>query len=176
MYAVHHFFCRLVCEGRLIRHSCLHYFYNVSEETKAWDPLFFRWFQISVFHNIHVSFWAEISESLLVVLFFSCFPVESCIFLSILTSRHHVSHILYSQGRILVLRIDPDDTVAQAAQGKDGTGREGCTRDSRSTQGHRWIKHVCLHPSHLFMLLSSANIAISWTSKTVSFFCLCQLY
>ncbi len=43
-------------------------------------------------------------------------------------------HILYSQGGVLVLGVDPDDTVTQAAHGKNGTGGEGCARDSRSTQ------------------------------------------
>lgn len=43
-------------------------------------------------------------------------------------------HILYSQGGVLVLGVDPDDTVAQAAHGKNGTGGEGCARYSRSTQ------------------------------------------
>lgn len=43
-------------------------------------------------------------------------------------------HILYSQGGVLVLCVDPDDTVAQATHGKNGTGREWCARDSRSKQ------------------------------------------
>lgn len=51
-----------------------------------------------------------------------------------LTSRHDVSHILYGQGGVLVLCVDPDDTVTKAAHGEDGTSREGGARDSRPTQ------------------------------------------
>ena len=45
-----------------------------------------------------------------------------------------MAHILYSQCGVLVLGVDPDDTMAQATHGQDGTGREGCARNSRSTQ------------------------------------------
>lgn len=55
-----------------------------------------------------------------------------------LTSRHDMSHILYSQGGVLVLCVDPDDTVTKAAHGEDGTSREGGTWDSRSTQHQQW--------------------------------------
>lgn len=68
------------------------------------------------------------------VLSSSCFPLDSFIFPSIVTSRHDVPHILYSQGGVLVLGVDPDDTVAQAAHGKNGTGGEGCARNSRPTK------------------------------------------
>lgn len=49
-------------------------------------------------------------------------------------------HILYSQGRVLVLCVDPDNTMAQATHGKDSTGREGCTWDPRSAGGDGLIK------------------------------------
>lgn len=58
----------------------------------------------------------------------------SCSFSSTLTSRHDVPHILYSQSGVLVFRVHPDDTVAQATHGKDGTGRERRTRHSGSTR------------------------------------------
>lgn len=76
-------------------------------------------------------------------------PLESPIFPSLLTSRHDVPHILYSQGWIFIFSVDPDDTMTQAAHREDGSSREGGTRDSRSTQERVLIKHGHLSLSHL---------------------------
>lgn len=54
-----------------------------------------------------------------------------------LTSRHDVAHILYSEGRIFVLCVDPDHPVAQAAHGQDGPcwqRSSTCTRPGGRTK------------------------------------------
>lgn len=68
-----------------------------------------------------------------------------------------MSHILYGQSRVLVFCIDPDDAVAKAAQGEDGTGREGCAWDSWSTRGDSLIKRVHLLPLHQFKHISRSR-------------------
>lgn len=58
-------------------------------------------------------------------------------------------HVLYSQGGVLVLGVDPDDTMAQAAHGENSTSGEGCARDSRSAQ-ESLIRHEHFQPdSHI---------------------------
>lgn len=88
------------------------------------------------------------------------------VFPSILTSRHDMPHILYSEGRVLVLGVDPNDTVAQAAHGKNGTSWKRCARHSRSTPERVNDEQPILHsfpgrlilPSHLFLLLAICTV------------------
>lgn len=65
--------------------------------------------------------------------------------LLVLTSRHDMSHILDGQGGVLVLGVDPDNTVTQATHGQNSTSGEGCARDSRSAQ-KSVIKHEHFQP------------------------------
>ena len=38
-----------------------------------------------------------------------------------------MAHVLHGEGRVLVLRVDPDHPVAQTPHGEDGPGWEGGT-------------------------------------------------
>lgn len=49
-----------------------------------------------------------------------------------LTSRHHMTHVLHSEGGVLVLCVDPDDPVTQTRHGEHGPGGEWSTGNSRS--------------------------------------------
>lgn len=60
--------------------------------------------------------------------------MQSEIQLQRLTSGHNVADILHSQSRVLVLRVDPDDAVAQPTHGQDGSGWEWSSTGARSTE------------------------------------------
>lgn len=70
-----------------------------------------------------------------------------------------MSHILDGQGGVLVLGVDPDNTVTQATHGQNSTSGEGCPRDSRSAQ-KSLIKHEHFQPDrHTFITVSVCTSA-----------------
>lgn len=57
----------------------------------------------------------------------------------LLTSRHHMTHILHRQGGVLVLCVDPDDPVTQTRHGEHGPGGERSSGNPRSVYTEEFI-------------------------------------
>lgn len=52
-----------------------------------------------------------------------------------------MTHILHSEGGVLVLRVDPDDPVTQPRHGEHSPGRKRGTGNSRSAHIHTSLSH-----------------------------------